>query len=142
MLGDNTIFSWKSKKTQNKEAIEYEKWAFPYGDEQRKRLETLFKELFPKDTTASMLIPFLTCKELYESLLVKEGSEEAAVNYLINEVVRYKMVLRKKEMAIFIALVLDDERVNGTVWYSPADKIRAKAEEIEALRINKKDKNN
>ena len=138
MLSDHPIFTWKSKSTQNKEAIEYEKWAFPYGEEQRKRLEALLGELFPKADLPSLLISFLTCKEIYEGVFDKEGSEEAAASYMINEVGKYKMVLRKKEMPMYIAIVLADERVDGSFWYQSADEIRAKAQQLEALRIDKK----
>jgi len=137
MLGENAIFSWKSKNVQKQEAVAYEKWAFPYGEEQREKLEALLAEMFPKDKIANVLIPFLTCKELFEQVLKNHVTEEATIKHLINKVKKYKMVVRKKEMPTYIALVLADRRLDESVQYQTADEVRAKAQEIELLREDK-----
>ena len=62
-LGDFNFFIWKSKAQIQKEQEEYEKWAFPYGQPQREKLVKLMLEIFPKENEATVLIPFLTCKE-------------------------------------------------------------------------------
>ena len=134
MLGENTIFSWKSKRALKTEAVEYEKWAFPYGEEQRKNLEALLKELFPKENMANVLIPFLTCKELFDEAVNNLGTEDAALNQMINKLKKYKMIIRKKEMTMYLAIVLADRRIDSTSQYPPADEVRAKVQELELLR--------
>ena len=107
MFGDSsifsTLFSWKSKEQQKREDEEYARWAFPYGQEQRARLVKLMLEIFPRETEAMTLIPFLTCKELYQALRNKEG-HEGAVRRLLADVKKYKRIIRKGEMPIYLAL--------------------------------------
>jgi len=134
MLGENPLFTWKSKSTHEKEAAEYEKWAFPYGAQQRQNLEALLTELFPKENLANVLIPFLTCKELYETALKNHGTEDATTDFLINKLKKYKMVIRKKEMPIYIAIVLADRKIDDAAIYEPAAEVCEKARELELLR--------
>lgn len=137
MLGEFTLFSWKSKSTQMQEAEAYEKWAFPFGGEQRKKLEALLVELFPKENAVTALIPFLTCKELFEQVLKNKATEDAAVDHMLNELKKYKQVVRKREMPMYLAAVLADRQVGYTLDYPSADSVRKKAGEIEMRRTKK-----
>ena len=137
MLGENPLLSWKSKRTQEQEAEEYEKWAFPYGAEQREKLEALLTELFPKEPIANSLIPFLTCKELFDQAMKNNGSEEAATNHLLNGIKKYKMIIRKREMPMYLAAVLADRRIDFSLQYQSADEVRAKAQELELRRAER-----
>ncbi len=134
MLGENPIFSWKSKKTQEKEAKEYEAWAFPYGNEQRKKLEELLTQLFPKETAVTALIPFLTCKELFEQVMKNHITEEATVNHMLSKVKKYKQVIRKKDMPMYLAAVLADRKIDYNLLYQSADEVREAALELEKRR--------
>jgi len=133
-LGDISWFSFKSRATAAKEQAEYAKWAFPFGQEQRDNLEKLLKEIFPKEPLPSLLIPFLTCKELYEGILEKAGSTDAAIDVMINKQKSYKQILKKKTMTIYLALVLADAGVDEQCLYPSADDILKKAGELEANR--------
>jgi len=133
-LGDWGLFSWKSKATQEKEQEEYALWAFPYGQTQRENLEKLLLEVYPKETVATTLIPFLTCKELYEGIVKKSGSRNDAIETLINSVKRYKQILKKKDMTTYIAFVLADADIDESCVYPTADEIRATALELDKLK--------
>ena len=133
-LGEFSLFSWKSRATQEREQEEYAKWAFPFGEKQRERLEALLLAVFPKESVTATLISFLTCKELYEGVLKKSDSVDDAVNTLINKHKRYKRILRKKDMPSYIALVLADADVDENCEYPDADEIREQAQEIEKRR--------
>ena len=133
-LGEFQLFSWKSKATQQNELEQYERWAFPYGQTQRDNLQALLLEVFPKGNVASTLVPFLTCKELFEGVLKKQGSRNAAVDTLLNTQKKYKGIIRKKEMAAYIALVLADANIDELCQYPTAEEIRSSIQEIEKLR--------
>ncbi|NLM84577.1 MAG: hypothetical protein GX189_07750 [Clostridiales bacterium] len=136
MFGESSIlsnlFSWKSKEQQKREEEEYARWAFPYGQEQRSRLVKLMLEIFPKETEPMVLIPFLTCKELYQNLCKKMG-HEGAVRQLISEVKKYKRIIRKGEMPIYLALVVADSKVGEDLNYPPKEEILAMAKGFEVL---------
>ena len=133
-LNEFQIFSWKSKATQEKEAADYEKWAFPYGQKQRDALQELLSAVYPKESVPGTLIPFLTCKELYESVLNKHGSRDAAVDVLINTQKKYKNIIKKKEMTTYLALVLADASIDEQCDYPSAEDICAKKETLEKLK--------
>ena len=137
-LGEFTLFTWKSKATQQKEQEEYAMWAFPYGQTQRDNLEKLLLEVFPKETIPTTLIPFLTCKELFEGVLKNAGSHEAAADTLINKQKKYKQIIRKKNMTTYIALVIADAQIDEKCEYPSADEVHTRALELEKLRNDKK----
>jgi len=130
-LGEFNMFSWKSKEAQKKEQEEYALWAFPHGQKQRDNLETLLKELFPKDNTAMILIAFLTCKELYEGELRSCGSRDEAIVEVISDQKKYRHLIKSKETAMYIALVIADADIDELCEYPTADEIRASAQEID-----------
>jgi len=133
-LGDINWFSFKSSATAKKEQEAYAKWAFPFGQEQRDNLEKLLKDIFPKEPTPVLLIPFLTCKELYEEIFDKVGSTDAAIDAMINKQKSYKQILKKKTLTIYLALVLADAEIDELCKYPSADQVLKKAEELELCR--------
>ena len=133
-LGEFTLFSWKSKDTQEKEQEEYAKWAFPYGETQREKLQALLLSVYPKESIPTTLIPFLTCKELYEGILKKAGSQEEALDTMINKQKKYKRIIKKKDMVTYIALVLADAGIDEQCEYPDANEIIERAKELESLR--------
>jgi len=133
-LGEYQIFTWKSKATQEKEQEAYEKWAFPYGQKQRDALQELLFAVYPKESVPTTLIPFLTCKELYEGILVKAGSRDGAIDVLVNKQKKYKQIIKKKNMTTYLALVLADADVDEQCEYPTAEEILARAKELDGQR--------
>jgi len=136
-LGEMSMFSWKSRATQEKEQEEYAIWAFPYGQSQRDNLEALLQAIYPGGSIAISLIQFLTCKELYEGEIKKTGPGDKALNALINIQKDYKHIIKKKDMTTYIALVLADADIDERCQYPTADEIRARARELESARNRK-----
>ncbi|MDR2421107.1 MAG: hypothetical protein LBD49_03260 [Oscillospiraceae bacterium] len=130
MLGKIQIFNWKSKQAQAEEDAAYERWAFPYGAAQREKLQKLLLEVFPKETVATTLIPFLTCKEIFENARRELDTDELAARRLIGEIKKYKRVIRKNEMHLYVALVLADKASGETSEYPGAGEIRERAEAL------------
>jgi hypothetical protein len=136
-LGEWQIFSWKSRSKQKEEDAAYEKWAFPYGAPQREKLTKLLLEVYPRESVATTLIPFLTCRELYEDVC-KNMSSGDAVDKLLNDMKKYKRIIKKKDMPTYLALVLADARLDADLAYPTADEIRESAATLEKLRRDDK----
>jgi len=134
-LGEFQLFTWKSRATQQKEQESYEKWAFPYGQKQRDALQKLLFDVYPKESVPTTLIPFLTCKELYEGFLAKAGSRDGAIDTMINKQKKYKQIIKKKVMPIYLALVLADADIDEQCVYPTAEEIFTRAHELDRLRV-------
>jgi len=128
---DSHLFSAKSKATQQQEQEAYEIWAFPHGQKQRDNLQSLLYALFPKQTAPTTLIAFLTCKELYESELKKCGTREAAIDMMISKHNKFRQMVKKKDLALYIALVIADADIDDRCQYPTADEIRARVQETQ-----------
>ena len=133
-LGEYQLFSWKSRAAQRKEQEEYEKWAFPYGEKQRERLQALLLAIYPRESVPTTLIPFLTCKELYEGVMRNSASRDDALDLLINKQKKYKRIISKKNMTTYIALVQADAQIDEACEYPGVEEIRARTLELEKLR--------
>lgn len=132
-LDEIPILTWKSKKKRAKEMADYEKWAFPYGEQQRENLIALLLEVFPGETVPTTMIPFLTCKELFDTAQETREHDDA-IDAMINRQISYKKIIRKKDMATYLALVLVDAQVDETLQYPSADEVRKRAAMLEQLR--------
>ena len=136
-------FAWfglqfKSKAQREKEAQEYAKWAFPYGDIQKDNLTALIDELQPKELSTPMfLTSYLTCKELFEKILESSESRESAADKMINDVGSYGQLIKYHEMPMLLALVLADADLDEKCEYPPADDMRVKIQELNGLRKGK-----
>ena len=130
-LDEFKLFSWKNKETQQKEQEAYAKWAFPHGQRQRDNLERLVRSLYPKESLPSVLVPFLTCKELYDRYLKQAGSRDEATDMLLNNTRKYKHLVKKRDMTTYAALVIADAAVDESCDYPSADEIREAAQELD-----------
>jgi hypothetical protein len=133
MFENIPFLSWKSKQEQKKEAEDYEKWAFPYGAAQRQKLQALLLEAFPGKTVVMTLIPFLTCKELFENARRNLETDELAARHLIGVVKKYKRVIRKNEMHLYVAFVLADRAAGEALDYPTAAEILEHARTLAKL---------
>ena len=137
-LGEFRLFQMKSKRQREKEAQEYAAWAFPYGELQRENLTALTKELMPKESSPLVLASFLTCKELFESVLENSETRENAVDKMINVLGGYSQLIRRDEMPTYLALVLADADIDEKCEYPSVDEVRASIQELTDLKKAKK----
>ena len=131
-LGEWNIFTFKSKGTQEKEAREYEKWAFPYGKEQQEKLQNLLLEAFPKESVPTTLIPYLTCKELFTNKCKSPADYDAAIVHVL-KLRKYKRLIRESQMPVFLAFVLADYGVDADIEYPQLSQIMQKADELREI---------
>jgi len=133
-LGEWSLLTWKSKIARQKEQEEYAQWAFPHGQKQRDGLEALMRDLNPREKLQFMLMGFLTCKELYERCMKNTGSSDTAIDILINVDKKYKQIIKKKEMTMYLALVLVDSEIDDKCDYPSTEDVRLRIQELEKLR--------
>ncbi|MDR0812437.1 MAG: hypothetical protein LBO63_00315 [Oscillospiraceae bacterium] len=136
-LGDIQIFKWQSRNAAAEEQERYAKWAFPYGEKQKDALSKLLLELYPKESNTTLLVSYLTVKELFDGRRKNSGEEET-VNFLLNDLKKYKRLVGVKKMPTLLAAVLADRFVGEDCVYPSADEIRQKTAELEKQRIPKK----
>jgi hypothetical protein len=65
-------------------------------------------EIFPKETEATTLIPFLTAKELFYNICKTPDLFDEAIRKMLTDVKKYKRIIRKVEMPVYVALVVAD----------------------------------
>ena len=136
-LGEFSLFQFKSKAQVEKEAVEYEAWAFPHGERQKEVLVSRLKELKPKGSQQIMLISFLTVKELYDAAVKETESEEGAIKSLIVKAGKYKQIIRPKDLSMYIAVAVADAEVDESCEYPSAEVLQERIQEIEEIRSKK-----
>ena len=136
-IGDYQWLSWKSKKTRERDAKEYEEWAFPFGQRQRDAVTELLKQLFPREDTPVALVCHLTAKELvsrYHDIFDMPEHHDFAVKSMAKDFKRYRRMFHKGEARfIYAALGMADLDITEELNYPTPDELRAKGAELEIL---------
>ena len=70
-------FVFKSKKEREAEQKRYRRFAFPYGDEQRARLEEILGELMPSEPRETALAIYLIGREGYRGSFKMDEEDRA-----------------------------------------------------------------
>ena len=132
------MFTFKTAKQREREARNFDRWAFPYGLEQREKLVQILKALLPKEDPKAALAVYLMGREAYRGSFkevddaedLAERTEERklrALDYTLKEQLfgRYK-----KFIPYYKVLVLADSQVDETLNYPSVEELRRRAEEI------------
>ena len=129
-------FSFKTPKQRAKEQRQYDRWAFPYGQEQKEKVMNLVRELLPKEDPKAAVAIFLMGRQAYlgsfkddeEDLAERtEADKMASLDYILKSQLfgRYK-----KFIPYYKVLVLADAQVDETLNYPSAEELRRRAEEL------------
>ena len=129
-------FSFKSAKQRERDARNFNRWAFPYGEPQREKVIAIIKELLPKEDPKAALAVYLMGREAYRGSFKDDAEDLAeraedrklrALDYLLSEQLfgRYK-----KFIPYYKALVLADSKVDETLNYPSVEELRRMAEEL------------
>ena len=133
-LGEFKLFQWKNNKQIEREAKEYAQWAFPFGEIQKEKLGALFSELKPKEMSSILLVSFLTCKELFGSAKEETETQDDAVKSFFKLAKNHSSLVKKKDVTMYLAVVLADLEIDEECSYPSADKIRERIQELELER--------
>ena len=134
---DFGLFTWKNKAEREEELAVYAEWAFPSGQQQKENLEALLRSLFPKEEVTFTLIKYLTCKELYEKEYNTVKDRYQALDRVINQVRKFKKILKPTDMPVYLALVLASEDLDESLEYPSVEAIRDREVELGILRTGK-----
>ena len=134
-MGDYQWLSFRNKKTRERDAKEYEEWAFPYGTAQREKIISILKELFPKEDTSVALVCHLSAKELvsrYIEVYDIPEHHEFAVKSMAKDFKKYKRMFRKGNARfIYAALGKADLKITEELNYPSVEELLAQAEVME-----------
>ena len=128
------LFPWltfKSKEQRKKEEEAYAVWAFPYGTAQQEKIRSLLQELLPREDTALAMMCFLLGKEAYcdkyeENLDPRRDPLADAAFALRSGGFRCK----KQDLALYLALIVADARVDEGLAYPSAEELRGAAQQL------------
>ena len=136
-IGDYQWLSFKSKKTRERDAKEYEEWAFPFGQRQRDAVTAILKELFPREDDSIALICHLTAKELasrYHDIIDLPEHRDFALKNMAKDLKKYRRMFGKGNARfVYAALGMADLEITEALNYPTADELRAKGAELEIL---------
>lgn len=127
-------FTFKSAKQRAREEKQFARWAFPYGDAQKEKVNQLIRELMPKEDPKAALAIFLIGRQAYlgaynddpEELEERKESQKMAAleSQLENQLFgRYR-----KKLPYYRELVLADAQVDASLNYPSAEELRCRAE--------------
>ena len=80
------VFSFKTRKQRERDAKNFDRWAFPYGDPQRQKLIEILKELLPKEDPKAALAVYLFGRykkfiPYYKALVLADAQVDETLNY-------------------------------------------------------------
>ena len=132
------LFTFKTKKQREREARNFDRWAFPYGLPQREKVESLIKELLPKEDPKAGMAIYLMGRQAYygsfkddpEDLAERtEAQKMHSLDYLLSQQLFGRF---KKFIPYYKALVLADAQIDETLNYPSVEELRRVAEELGA----------
>ncbi|MBR6951132.1 MAG: hypothetical protein IKH56_05305 [Oscillospiraceae bacterium] len=136
-IGDYQWLSFKNKRTRERDAKEYEEWAFPYGQRQRDRITELLAQLFPKEEPSMALVCHLTAKELvsrYHDIIDLPEHHDFAMKNMAKDFKKYRRMFHKSETRfVYAALGMADLDITEDLNYPTLEELRAKGAELEIL---------
>jgi hypothetical protein len=130
------LFVFKSAKQRAREQKQYDRWAFPYGNEQKEKLTQMVKELLPKEDPKAALAVFLMGRQAYNGSFkddpedLAERTEEMKLSSLDHLLATQLFGRYKKFIPYYKALVLADAKVDETLNYPSVEELRRMAEEL------------
>ena len=124
----------KEKIEVKRQPVDYEKWAFPYGSNQRNAMEKLVREVYPGVSMGVVMMGFLTCKEIYEKADQSDITFDEMADYLINSTKEYRSLIKKHEMPRCVAFVLIDSQIDENLNYPTATQMREIISKYEKMR--------
>ena len=130
------LFAFKTAKQRERDAKKFDRWAFPYGEPQRRKVEALIRELLPAEDPKAALAVFLMGRQAYLGSF-KDDAEDLAERTEANKIAALDSILRtqlfgryKKFIPYYKALVLADAQVDENLNYPSAEELRRRAEEF------------
>lgn len=135
-MGFADWFAIKTPAQRKRESMLYDRWAFPYGPQQREKLQKILVALLPKEDPISGMAVYLIGREGYlgsfrslpEDLAERtEESKMAAMRYALEGQLRGKY---RKNVPYYMAMILADANIGPDLAYPSVEELQKKAEEL------------
>ena len=127
-------FTFKSAKQRAREEKQFARWAFPYGEAQREKVQELIRQLLPKEDPKAALAVFLLGREALRGSFqddpedLAERSEQSKMAALDRTLENQLFGRYRKFIPYYKVLVLADLEVDETLNYPSAEELRRRAE--------------
>ena len=135
-MGFGEWFTFKSAKQRAREEKQFARWAFPYGDVQKAKIDAIIRELLPKDDPRSAMAVFLMGRQAYRGSF-KDDPEDLAERTAEDQMAALDKMLAqqlfgryKKFIPYYKVLVLADLDVDERLEYPTAEELRSRAENL------------
>ncbi len=135
-MGFSDWFTFRSKEQRKAEALQYAKWACPYGEEQRSRLLLLLSEVLPEEGPKLGLSCYLIGREAYwDGTQINNSKDDHSTieEKRLRAAKKLMKQLRSRicvELARYIALIEADANIDADLHYPSADDLIKSGDEI------------
>lgn len=143
---DNFSDMFRGRSHRAQEQQEYARWAFPYGQAQKKLIQELLEKLFPVFDESMRLFYYLTAKEVmgdHKAQYLSPESREEAIRGIIKELKRGGFQpVKNADRAAYCALAQLEWDLTPELIYPDPEQVRSLAAEIgaEFEKVRKKKK--
>ncbi len=123
--------SFKTSEQKQADLDEYTQWAFKFGQEQKEKIEEILGKLFPKEIPSMAMMTYLLGRDAYYGKYgTKKSSDRNPLKDMYNVLSKKRYQVPKKDIPLYMALVIADERVSETLDYPPEDVLHVVAERL------------
>ena len=130
------LFVIKTAKQREREAKQFDRWAFPYGIPQREKVSELLSQLMPKEDRKAALALYLMGRQAYRGSFkddpedLAERTEERKLKALDYQLSQQLFGRYRKYTPYYKVMVLADAQVDETLNYPSVEELRRRAEEM------------
>ena len=126
-MGLREFFEIKSLKQKKLEQLQYNVWAFPYGQAQLQIVNDLILQLMPDEKKTGLAV-YLLGREAFQT--AKNEDPRIAACRTMKSQLPGK---HAKKRYLFLALILADAQVDERLEYPDAQQLRKDAQQLEEM---------
>ncbi len=114
--------SFKTREQKQADLDEYTQWAFKFGQQQKKKVEEILGRLFPKEMPSMAMMTYLLGRDAYYGRYTKKkSSDRNPLRDMYDVLSKKRYQVPHKDIPLYMALIIADERVSDTLDYPPDD---------------------
>ncbi|NLO98765.1 MAG: hypothetical protein GX386_00525 [Clostridiaceae bacterium] len=114
--------SFKTREQKQADLDEYTRWVFKYGQPQKEKVEQILSRLFPKEAPSMAMMTYLLGRDAYYGRYnTKKSSDRNPIKDMYDVLSKKRYQVPKKDIPLYMALIIADERVSEALDYPPDD---------------------
>lgn len=132
-------FTMKSPEQRAADSAQYDRWAFPYGEEQRQRITVLLSALLPEEPPSTAMAVYLIAREGYTGpyqadQAARQGrTEEQRLQGCRTALKKQLPGPHRDKAPRYLALILADQAVGPELAYPAPEELLRRAETLAPL---------